>query len=181
MKQFTILSLLLLLSLSLFSQGLPVDRKTKKVIYDGEIVLKDLTADQIADRVLTWLATETRFRGQFGPVVEYRDSKTIQTVVELNITHVIRTYLWWVKAVFTIEYSDGKLVYTLTDFYTYGSASILLLYPTEPTECPLEENTRFYIYDFNSMNDNAKNLNEQVNGLIELFTKSMVGNEAEGK
>ncbi len=157
----------------LFSQGLPVDRKTGKVIYDGEISLRGMSQDSIADKLLTWFSSEIRFRGHFGPVVEILDGKYIQSTVEFNIVRVVRAYVWWVKARLRIYYEPEMIRYELTDFYTYGTASMFMLYTTEPAECPLEENTRFDIYHFNGMNDYARNLDEQVQNLVDLMEDYM--------
>lgn len=153
----------------LIGQGLPIDRDTQRVLYKGKIEVEGLTEDQVADRLLSWFSYETMFRGQFGPAIEYIDEKIVQSTVQLNITNMVRTYIWQVNAKITLEYSADTVKYTLTDFYTFGSASFLILYPDESLEGPIEQNDHFNIRDMERTNNNAKNVDRAVKRIIELL------------
>lgn len=150
--------------------GLPVDPVTKKVTYAGRLDVPGYSAPEILEKVHVWLSYFHAFRGSFGPVYQIPEHGFLHATVQMNITSSARIRFWWVNASFKADADQEYLDYEITDFYTFTS-TLLVPHIEAPYEGPLEENEYFDIYNLNSLNENAGNLDAEVQRLIHSLTE----------
>ncbi|HDR90308.1 MAG TPA: hypothetical protein ENN63_11880 [Bacteroidetes bacterium] len=154
------------------SLSLPVSSETGKVTYAGKFDIPGYSAGEILDKVHIWLSYFHEFRGSFGPVYQIPEHGFLHASVQMNITSSARIRFWWVNASFKAHAGDGFLEYEISDFYTFTS-TLLVPHMDAPYEGPLEENEYFNIYDLDSLNDNARNLDAEVHRLIRSLKEFM--------
>ncbi|MBE7178066.1 MAG: DUF4468 domain-containing protein [Mucilaginibacter polytrichastri] len=117
MKCFAVFVFVFILSLRAFSQNLPVDDATKKISYQGIVVVDGATEKQLYDRARSWFATKFRFPRD---VVQMDDKEAGKIIArcELRGPQNADSPQFW----FMLRYSiivvvrNGKYRYEITDF-----------------------------------------------------------------
>ncbi|MGC9471456.1 MAG: hypothetical protein ACP5D1_07920 [Bacteroidales bacterium] len=151
---------------------LPVNPETGKVTYAGKIDIPGYSAGEILEKVHIWLSYFHEFRGGFGPVYQIPEHGFLHASVQINITSSARIRFWWVNASFKADAGDGLLKYEISDFYTFCS-TLLVPHMETPYKGALEENEYFNIHDLGSLNDNARNLDAEVQLLVRSLKEFM--------
>ncbi|MBL4656112.1 MAG: DUF4468 domain-containing protein [Bacteroidia bacterium] len=176
MKNFTSILLIIFISYgsSLKSQSLPIDPQTKLLTFT-KVVETPGDKPELYNRAKAWLENTSYGRESYSLITD--DPANGKMVITVNATlsqNMKSSYLWWYNYKLTLQFHDNKWKYTMTKFFTHClSSGGFYTMGSESKNTPIEKSGHFDITDLEKMNNNAKNLNMQVQDVLKNLQEAM--------